>query len=397
MDWPAPRAVAGEAMEKIEFTSNVEPTLGIEIELALVNGETMQLSSSIEDVLARIPGDLEGHIKPELMQSYVEINTGICRTVDDAEADLREKLRILEDVTDRLGLRLYWSGTHPFSRWRDQKVTPCERYERLIELLQDMARQLICFGLHVHVGVNSGDKAVMICDRIMRHLPTLLALSANSPWWENRVTGLRSHRAKVMEGLPTAGLPPLMRNWSEYVWIVRHLIETGFIHTIREIWWDVRPHHNFGTVEVRMCDIPGSLEDSLALAAFIQCLVKALSDQIDQGTYQHDCHPMMVHQNKWRASRYGLEAVMVDPLSFEPRHVRVVVARLVEDLRPTAEELGCSAWLDRLLTLSKGPSWADRQLAVLEETGSPAAVVEHFTERSRLERRVIKPTSRGSA
>jgi carboxylate-amine ligase len=232
--------------------------------------------------------------------------------------------------------------------------------------------------------VDSGDKAVMICDRIMRHLPTLLALSSNSPFWDNRVTGLRSHRAKIMEGLPTAGLPPLMRNWSEYVWLVRHLIETGFIYTVREIWWDVRPHHNFGTVEVRMCDIPGNLEDSLALAALTQCLVKALSDEIDRGTYQHDCHPMMVRQNKWRASRYGLEAELIDPLTFEPRQVRDIVRRLVDDLRPVAEELRCGAWLDRVLALAQSKSWADRQLAVLAESGSPAEVVRHFSELSRL-------------
>jgi carboxylate-amine ligase len=373
-------------MDKIEFTSNRRHTIGIELELALVDEKTMALSNSITDVLAAIPKQLEGNIKPELMQSYVEINTGVCATVDEAQTDLQGKLLALEKATDSLGLRLYWSATHPFSRWRDQRVSPSERYELLVELLQDMARQLVTFGLHVHVGVNSGDKAVMICDRIMRHLPTLLALSANSPWWENRLTGLRSHRAKIMETLPTAGLPPLMRNWSEYVWIVRHLIETGFIHTIREVWWDVRPHHNFGTVEVRMCDIPGSLDDALALAAMVQCLVKALSDQIDRGTYQHDCHPMMVHQNKWRASRYGLDAVLVDPLSFEPRQVRTVVARLIEDLRPAAHELGCNAWLDRLLEMSQGECWADRQLAVLKSTGDPAAVVRHFTDRSRVAR-----------
>jgi carboxylate-amine ligase len=130
--------------------------------------------------------------------------------------------------------------------------------------------------MHVHVGVESGDKAVMICDRIMRHLPTLLALSVSSPFWEGRRTGLHSNRSKVMDGLPTAGLPTVMRNWSEYVWLVNHMIDTGFINTIREIWWDVRPHHNFGTVEVRVCDMPGNLGDTLAIAALVQCLVKAL-------------------------------------------------------------------------------------------------------------------------
>jgi carboxylate-amine ligase len=151
---------------------------------------------------------------------------------------------------------------------------------------------------------------------VQRHLPTLLALSCNSPWWNNRRGGLLSHRSKVMEALPTAGLPPLMRNWSEYSWLVNHLVGTGFITSIRDIWWDVRPHNNFGTVEVRVCDMPGSLDDCLALAALTQCLVVALSEDIDEGTYQHDHHPMVVRQNKWRAARYGLDAALVDSDTF---------------------------------------------------------------------------------
>ena len=212
----------------------------------------------------------------------------------------------------RSACELWWGATHPFSTWQDQRITPDDRYLQLVNLLQEMARRLVTFGLHVHVGVDSGDKAVMICDRIMRHLPTLLALSVSSPFWEGRRTGLQSHRSKVMEGLPTAGLPTLMRNWSEYVWLVNHMIDTGFINTIREIWWDVRPHHNFGTVEVRVCDMPGNLHDTLAIGALVQCLVKALSDEIDNGTYQHDSHPMMVQQNKWRAARFGNQAKLVD-------------------------------------------------------------------------------------
>ena len=211
--------------------------------------------------------DESGNFKPELMQCVLEINTDVCDTIGDAERDLRGKIAIVESACDALGLRLWWGATHPFSSWEDQQITPDARYLQLVNLLQEMARRLVTFGLHVHVGVDSGDKAVMICDRIMRHLPTLLALSVSSPFWEGRRTGLQSHRSKVMEGLPTAGLPTLMRNWSEYVWLVNHMIDTGFINTIREIWWDVRPHHNFGTVEVRVCDMPGNLTDTLAIAA----------------------------------------------------------------------------------------------------------------------------------
>ncbi len=371
-------------MATVAFKSSPETTLGVELELALVDEQTMGLSSSIERVIAGLPGEFHGNVKPELMQCYLEINTGVCHTVAEAEEDLREKITAVESVVDQLGLRLYWTATHPFSRWQDQLVTPDERYERLLEILQDMGRQLVTFGLHVHVGVDSGDKAVMICDRMMRHLPTLLAVSCNSPWWNNRVTGIRSHRSKIMEGLPTAGLPSLMRNWSEYVWLVNHLLDTGFINSIRDIWWDVRPHHNFGTVEVRVCDMPGNLTDTMTIVALIHCLVRALSDDINEGAYQHDCHPMMVRQNKWRAARYGIDAQLVESFTHEFASARSVITRLAERLQPTAEQLQCAEYLARVGELAKAPCWADRQLALLNETRDPAAVVRTMTEQSRL-------------
>jgi carboxylate-amine ligase len=238
--------------------------------------------------------------------------------------------------------------------------------------------------LHVHVGVDSGDKAVMICDRIMRHLPTLLALSCSSPYWEGENTGLQSYRSKVMASLPTAGLPPLMRNWSEYVWLVNHMEATGFIHSIREIWWDVRPHYNFGTVEVRTCDMPGNLADVLALAALIQCLVKALSDEIDHGAYQHDAHPMMVSQNKWRAARYGTSARLVDNYTFEAHSVAEVVDRLAQSLRPTADELGCVEYLNRCRAIAASPTWADRQLELRQSLGDAAAMVRQLVREARV-------------
>jgi carboxylate-amine ligase len=330
------------------------------------------------------------------MQCCVEIITGVCDTVADAEADLRAKIAQVEALGDEMGLCLWWGATHPFSQWADQKVTPDERYAQLVNLLQEMARRLVTFGLHVHVGVDTGDKAVMVCDRIMQHLPVMLALSCSSPFWENRDTGLQSHRSKIMEGLPTAGLPTLMRNWSEYVWLVNHMVETGFINTIREIWWDVRPHHNFGTVEVRVCDMPGNLEDTLAITALIQCLVKGLSDDIDQGAYQHDCHPMMVRQNKWRAARFGVKAELVDSYTYEVRPIPVIMEGLVKRLRPEADELGCWPYLEHCLTMANQHSWADRQREILRETGESSEVVRVLNEQSRLTRKpqqVVTPAA----
>lgn len=368
----------------VRFAGNDHPTLGVEIELNLVDSETMALRSEIAAVLGALPEEMLASIKPELMQCYLEINTGVCRDVKSVKKDLTTKIRAVQDAAARSNLKLFWGATHPFSQWRHQHVTPDERYYGLIDLLQSTARRLVTFGLHVHVGLDTGDKSIMICDRILSYLPVLLALSTNSPFWSGENTGLQSYRVKVMEGLPTAGLPPLMRNWSEYLWLLNHMVETGFIKTIREIWWDVRPHPNFGTVEVRICDMPPDLDSVLALTALIQCLVHDLSREIDAGTYQFDCHPFLVRQNKWRACRYGIDAKLVHPRTFESDTVPSIVHDLVKRLRPVAEELDCRAELDSVLDLVDRPTGAQLQLATFDETGDLAEVVRRTLPRSHL-------------
>jgi carboxylate-amine ligase len=366
------------------FRHNDRPTLGVELELNLVDAGTMALRSGTADVLAALPAEFRGSVKPELMQSCLEINTGVCPDVAAVERDLTAKVLAVQGAAAACGMRLFWGATHPFSHWQDQEVTPDDRYYGLIDLLQYTARQLVTFGLHVHVGLDSGDKAIMVCDRILNHLSVLLALSANSPFWTGQKTGLHSYRVKVMEGLPTAGLPPLMRNWSEYLWLVNHMVETGFIKTIREIWWDVRPHPNFGTIEVRICDLPPDLPSVLGLTALVQCLVHDLSEKIDRGTYQFDCHPFLVRQNKWRACRYGLGASLVDPTSYETKPARQVVHDVVARLRGAADELGCARPLDSVLDMAERPTGADLQLAAFDETGDHAEVVRRMLARSTL-------------
>jgi carboxylate-amine ligase len=367
-------------MTTLHFTRNDSPTIGVELELQLLNAETLALSNSIERVLEKIPANIETYIKPELMQSYLEINTGVCSTVREVADDLSGKLNTLDSVVAPLDLKLFWAATHPFSSWRDQKITVNERYFRLVELMQDIARRLVTFGLHVHIGVDTGDKAIMVCDRMMRHLPLLLALSCNSPFWENRKTGLHSNRSNVMEGLPTAGLPHQMRNWSEYVWLVNHLVDTGFINSIRELWWDIRPHHQFGTVEIRMCDMPPNLEQVLAITALVQCLVQEISEEIDEGTFLSSYHPMMVEQNKWRATRFGGEARLVDSDDYKQYSVQETVDRMIDLLQPQAKKLGC---VDELNSATKLPSTtgAAQQLAIYEETNSLQEVVRQMLER----------------
>lgn len=364
-------------MSQLDFTANARPSIGVEIELQLVDSDSMALANRIEDVLAALPEELRNAIKPELMQSYLEINTGVCGTVREAGDDLRKKLSLVELAIRPLGLELFWAASHPFSSWRDQSITVDDRYFRLVDLMQDVARRLLTFGLHVHIGVETGDKAIHICDRMMKYLPLLLSLSSNSPFWEGRNTGLHSNRSKIMEGLPTAGLPHRMRNWSEYVWLINHLTETGFINSIREIWWDIRPHHNFGTVEVRVCDMPASLNHVLSITALVQCLVVAISREIDDGTFQSDYHPMMVQQNKWRATRFGADAELVSTQDYQQRSVSKVIQGLINRLGPVAKELDCEEELAALPTVVQNAG-AKQQLRLIEETGSREEVVRRM-------------------
>lgn len=366
-------------MSNLAFTFNDKPTVGVEIELQLVDSETLELANRIEEVLEALPDNLRSVIKPELMQSYLEINTGVCSTVAEAGDDLRQKLQTVEEAIRPLGLELFWAASHPFSSWRTQEITVDDRYFRLVDLMQDVARRLLTFGLHVHVGVETGDKAIDVCDRMMKYLPLLLSLSSNSPFWEGRNTGLHSNRSKIMEGLPTAGLPHRMRNWSEYVWLINHLKSTGFINSIREIWWDIRPHHNFGTVEIRICDMPASLSHVLSITALVQCLVVAISREIDQGTFQSDYHPMMVQQNKWRATRFGAEAELVSTRDYRQRSVEAFTVDLMNQVLDVAEELNCVEELMKLPEVVRHAG-ARQQLQIFEETRSRTQVVRQMMD-----------------
>ena len=366
MPYPAFPTPLSDTYHPIVFTANDSPTLGVELEMQLVDTQSFALKSAILDLVDHV-GEDQDWLKPELMQSYVEINTGVCHTIEDVRRDLSGKLAKLYAAAEANNTRILWAGSHPFSAWMDQDITPSARYMKLVELMQDTARRIVTFGMHVHVGVDSGDKAVMVVDRLMRYLSTLLALSVNSPFWVGRKTGLHSQRIKIMEQLPAAGTPPFLRNYSEYCWVVNQSIQSGFINSIQEIWWDVRPHPRFGTVEVRIFDIPQNLEDALALTAMTQCLVAALSDQIDEGVYQHDIHPIVVRQNKWKAARYGMRAELIDPVTHKTIPVREMVFFLYEKLKPYAEKLHCMQELNHIITMVDHRSGAEVQLDLYEQ------------------------------
>jgi carboxylate-amine ligase len=358
----------------LDFNSSPRPTLGVEVELQLIDRETRALTQAAPKLLEVFPDST--WVKKELLQSTVEINTEVCENIGEVESDLSGKLTKVRDVCDGLGVALVGAGTHPFSLWEDQSVSEDERYHRLVDRVQWPARRLLIFGLHVHVGVPSGEMSIALTNHLEFWLPHLLALSASSPFWEGKDTGLASARIKIFETLPTAGLPYRHRNWDEFAQLVDVLIKAKAIESIREIWWDVRPHPGFGTVEVRICDAMPTLVETVALAALIQALIVHLQKQIEEGAKLAILHPRIVKENRWRASRYSLlgstivdEEGRVEPISDSLEH-------LVEELRPVFAELESAAQIPVIQHMIRsGPSSA-RQRAIFEETGDATKVVD---------------------
>ena len=359
---------------RISFNGSPGPTLGVELELQILDRETKNLVSGAPDILARFRGD--DHIKPELIQSTIEINTDICRTVADVRRDLRQRISDVLRVCDDLGYELACAGTHPFAEWSEQTVTQSERYEMLMQRCQWPARRLMIFGLHVHVGVENGEKAIAVFNALSTYLPHLLALSASSPFFNGLDSGLASCRVKVFESLPTAGLPYRLLNWAEFQRLMITLVNSKTIETIREIWWDVRPHPDFGTVEVRICDGVPTLDEVLALTALIQALVVWLGDQYDEGAYVALPRYWIVRENKWRAARFATEAEVI--IGDDGRLLKLSewIEALVADVEPVARRLGCAAELAGISgLLANGPSYV-RQRREYAETGDFMTVMD---------------------
>jgi carboxylate-amine ligase len=365
---------------QIPFTSSPRSSLGVEWELELVDLETRELSGAATDILAELGrphGGEHPKAKHELLESCIEVITGVCSTVDEAVRDLHETVEEVSAAAERRGLGVMCSGTHPFTDWATQAISPNPRYAKLVEDMQWLARRLQIFGVHVHVGVRSPDKAIPIVNALTAYIPHFLALSASSPYWMGTDTGLASARSKVFEGLPTAGLPYQLSGWDDFEQFMATLISAHTITTIREVWWDVRPHPTFGTVELRICDGLSTLHEIGWAAAMSQCLVEMLNSQLDKGYTLPTPKGWTVRENKWRAARYGVDAEIILDDHGSTAPLRDVVLELVDDLMPFAERLDCTKELARARDiLEVGPSYA-RQRAVAERAdGQLTAVVD---------------------
>jgi len=364
---------------RIDFNGSPRPTLGVEVELELVDRVTGNLVSAASEILAELgqdhPDGAHPKAKHELFECTVEIITGICDTVGEARQDLAETLAEVRASADRRGIDLMCSGTHPFAAWGDQVVSDDPRYFALLDAMGWTAQRLQIFGVHFHVGVRDGERVLAISKGLAGYIPHLLALSASSPYWESRDTGLASSRSKVFEALPTAGLPEQLSDWSEFERFMSTLISADAIKTIREVWWDIRPHPDFGTIELRMCDGLSTMREVAALAALSQSLVTWLDERSEGGEVLEAPSEWVLRQNKWRAARYGLDAQLIVDSDGTCRPIVDSVVELVEGLRPTAARLGCATELEGVLEiLEVGPSYL-RQRRLVEAGGDLRAVV----------------------
>lgn len=372
---------------QIPFAESERSTVGIEWELALVDadsGDLRQVAQTILDAVAPTDGGEHPTIKQELLLNTVEIVTGVCHTIAEAGADLRRTVDELRRLTDPLRVELMCAGTHPFARWSNQKVTDKQRYATLIDRTQWWGRQMLIYGIHVHVGIESRDKVLPILRAVLAHYPHLQALSASSPFWGGRDTNYASNRALMFQQLPTAGLPFQFDDWSAFEAYTADMLHTGVIDDISEIRWDLRPSPRLGTLEMRICDGASNLTEVLALAAFTQCLVEHFSTMYDAGEPLPRLQPWFVQENKWRSARYGMDAIIITSSGGDEELVTDAVERLLVDLAPTAERLRCTEELAGIRTiLHKGAGYQRQRAVARRNSGELGPVVESLVAEMR--------------
>ena len=365
---------------EIPFGTSRRSNIGLEWELACVDRTSGELSPAAPQILAALGEGKDGEfpqITAELLTNTVEVVSGPHDLVKDAVADLSEMIGRIREIADPLNVDLMCSGTHPFSQWFQQHVTPDhERYATLIDRTQWWGRQMMIWGVHMHIGVEDRDKVLPIINGLLAFYPHFQALSASSPYWVGEATGYASNRAMMFQQLPTAGLPPQLGAWANYEEVVKDLTHVGVIDDHSELRWDLRPSPKWGTIEIRFCDGLATIEEVAALAALAQCLVEELSTRLDNGEDIETMQPWFVRENKWRAARYGLDAIIILDAAGNESLVRDDLALILERLAPIAERLGCTEELAGIQRIMDAGASYQRQLAVAaENAGSLKAVV----------------------
>ena len=358
-------------------------TIGVEEEFQIVDPESWALRSHVSQLLTASAPALGDQIKRELHQSIVEVGTKICSGVDELEDEVVRIRRELSHGAESVGLRIAAAGTHPFSNWKDQIISPGARYESIVEELQQLARSLLIFGLHIHVAVPDRTSTIELLNEARYFLPHLLALSTSSPFWQGRDTGLKSYRTTVFRRFPRSGIPDHFDSWSQYEDYVATLVDLHCIDNGKKLWWDLRPHPTFGTLEFRICDVPTSPRVTVALAALAQAIVVKLH-RLRRSNLGFRIYPRaLVEENKWRAARYGIDGRLIDFGRRAEVPMRELARELLEFVDDVVDELGSRHALEYVERIIEDGTSADRQLAVFRETGDLRAVVQWLVEETR--------------
>jgi carboxylate-amine ligase len=352
-------------------------TIGIEEELMIVDRESLELVNAIESLLEDAS---EGEIKPELMESVLEIATKPCRNTQEAGDQLRALRRQVRANAAQKGLTIGSAGTHPFGMWEEARIVARPRYRELISALRFVARQELIFGVHVHVGLDDPDKAIYVANGMRLHVPVLLALSANSPFWRADQTGLMSTRTPIFRAFPRVGIPPYYRDWADYDRQISFMVDAGVMADYTYLWYDVRPHPKFGTVEIRVCDAQTRVEHTLALAALVQAMVHELAAGFDEGRELTDLSWQILDENKWLAARHGLGGELVDLPSGDKIQARALARRQLDRLREHAQQVGSEADLAGIEDLLERGNGAERQVVVYEANHDLKEVMAEIVE-----------------
>lgn len=357
-------------------------TLGIEEEYQVIDPATRELISHDQKIVSEAAKTLNDQVKAEMHQAVVEVGTNICEDITDARQQISGLRRSISDIAGGLGYKIGAAGTHPFSKWETQLITPNPRYDEIINELQDTARSNLIFGLHVHVGMEDKNMALHLVNAMRYFLPHLYALSTNSPFWEGRNTGFKSFRSKVFDKFPRTGIPGVFDNYAQYENYVNLLVKTKCIDNPKKIWWDIRIHPIFPTLEVRICDIPMTVDETVCIAALIQALVAKLYKLRTQNLNFMVYHRALINENKWRASRYGIEGKMIDFGLEKEVETKLLMAEFVDFVDDVLDDLGSREEVESIFKILENGTGADRQLKVFEETKDLVKVVDYITEQT---------------
>ena len=353
-------------------------TLGIEEEFQIIDPETRELRSHMHEIVEGGKTILKEQVKAEMHQSVVEVGTNICQDISEARKEVTYLRKVISEIADKQGLYFAAAGTHPFSRWQDQAITDHPRYHQIVKELQDTARGNLIFGLHVHVGIPSREIGLAIMNQARYFLPHIFALSANSPFWLGRNTGFKAYRTKVFDKFPRTGIPEYFSSVAEYDSYINLLIKTNCIDNGKKIWWDLRLHPFFETIEFRICDVPMRIDETIALAALMQAVVAKIYKLMQSNLSFRNYSRALINENKWRAARYGLDGKLIDFGKQEEVATKDLIYELLEFVDDVVDDLGSRNELKYIHTMLENGTGADRQLAVFKETNDLKAVVDYM-------------------